>query len=139
MGSPGVVFVSIGVLAAFVSACADAPPAGPPTGVGATAEVITVARLTCEPDGSTTLDDSQVAARPDGVHVSAAMQALSGLLPDDRVIESRSGYPEADRPPSIVVLRDGTPIVKVQVFQGANELWLVGGADGCDGYGVDVG
>lgn len=68
--------------------------------------------------------------------ISAAKEALAGVLPDDTFI--RPGYPEQVDPPGVVLVRDGAAITSVSVFQGSNGLWLVGGASGCDGYGVDL-
>jgi len=38
----------------------------------------------------------------------------------------------------VVAIRDGTAIASVGVARGSNDLWLVTGAEGCEGYGLDL-
>ena len=66
--------------------------------------------------------------------IQAARHLVTKAEPGDELVPA--GYPEQDRSGTILVLRDGAPIVAVSVSRADDAGWYATGADGCQGYDV---
>jgi len=84
------------------------------------------------------------ASPPTGVAddpIGAARRSLTGLDGDDELSIHRSGYPEARREGSaiVVVSRDGQPIAIVGAVRADDGRWIAPNAEGCVEAGIDIG